>query len=168
LESALFENVVIRPAVPADVRFMTMLGQGIPTAAYWTKDQYAALFGAGAAERLVLVAEDIKLSADQPKPFRLFLGFLVARHTAAEWELENVVVGLSGQRNGVGTKLLSALLAKARETNSEAVYLEVRESNAPARNLYARAGFEQAGRRKAYYKNPAEDAILYRWLPIKP
>jgi ribosomal-protein-alanine N-acetyltransferase len=58
---------------------------------------------------------------------------------------------------------LGALLAAARETNSSSVFLEVRESNAPARNLYEKAGFEQTGRRKSYYADPAENAILYRF-----
>jgi ribosomal-protein-alanine N-acetyltransferase len=57
---------------------------------------------------------------------------------------------------------LDALSAAARETNSSSIFLEVRESNAAARTLYELASFEQTGRRKSYYTNPAEDAILYR------
>jgi len=91
-------------------------------------------------------------------------GFLVARHLAPEWELENIVVAPSARRIGLGSRLLNALLANARETDSEAVFLEVRESNAAARSLYEKAGFEPTGRRKAYYTNPAEDAVLYRLL----
>jgi ribosomal-protein-alanine N-acetyltransferase len=42
------------------------------------------------------------------------------------------------------------------------VYLEVRESNAPARALYAAHGFQEAGRRKEYYRRPVEDAVVLR------
>jgi len=42
------------------------------------------------------------------------------------------------------------------------VYLEVRESNAPARALYAAHGFKEVGRRKQYYRRPVEDAIVLR------
>jgi ribosomal-protein-alanine N-acetyltransferase len=57
---------------------------------------------------------------------------------------------------------LEALLDAAHQTKSS-VFLEVRESNAPARALYENAGFKQTGRRPSYYTSPLEDAILYRW-----
>ena len=65
------------------------------------------------------------------------------------------------RRKGLGQQLLDALLAAARETSSS-VFLEVRESNGAARSLYEKAGFQQTGLRKSYYKDPAENAILYR------
>jgi ribosomal-protein-alanine N-acetyltransferase len=90
-------------------------------------------------------------------------GFVVARHVAPEWELENIVVAPAVRRRGLGQRLLDALLAAARETNSSSVFLEVRESNAAARCFYEKAGFVQTGRRKSYYTDPAEDAVLYRY-----
>ena len=93
------------------------------------------------------------------------LGFLVSARIDHEWELENIVVVQGSRRNGVGRRLLEALLAEARQTNGSSVFLEVRESNVPARALYEKSGFTQAGRRRAYYQNPWEDAILYRWQP---
>jgi len=48
------------------------------------------------------------------------------------------------------------------------VFLEVRESNQPARAFYLRQGFEESGRRKFYYANPQEDAILYRLALTHP
>jgi len=89
------------------------------------------------------------------------LGFLVARRVASEWELENIVVARSARRRGCGRRLLDALIAHATQTNGESVFLEVRESNAAARALYGRAGFRETGRRKSYYDNPVEAAILY-------
>jgi len=56
---------------------------------------------------------------------------------------------------------MEALLVQARQTNSDAVFLEVRESNTAARRLYQKLGFEETGRRKSYYSNPVEDAVLY-------
>lgn len=89
------------------------------------------------------------------------LGFLIAHHLHPEWELENLVVAPDFRRKGLATKLLAALLTRARETNSESVFLEVRESNQAARALYGSLGFEDSGRRKLYYTNPHEDAVLY-------
>lgn len=90
------------------------------------------------------------------------VGFLVAHQIAGEWELENIVVEEAEQRKGIGTGLLTGLISKARATNSEAVFLEVRASNLAARALYEAAGFRQSGLRKSYYANPLEDAVLYR------
>ena len=107
------------------------------------------------------------LIARQPsgEPAADIAGFLVARHLAPEWELENIVVSPSSQRRGIGKALLRTLLLRARDADNGAVFLEVRESNAAARGLYESAGFRQAGKRKCYYLNPLEDAVLYRWPP---
>ncbi len=66
------------------------------------------------------------------------------------------------RQKGIGKRLFESLLAAARETNSSSVFLEVRESNAAARTLYEGVGFEPTGRRKSYYTDPIEDAVLYR------
>lgn len=86
----------------------------------------------------------------------------MALNLGSEWELENIVVAPAARRKRLGTRLLDALFAAAAEKNSDAVFLEVRESNAAARTLYEKAGLELSGRRKSYYANPAEDAVLYR------
>jgi ribosomal-protein-alanine N-acetyltransferase len=136
------------------------------TAGHWTEEQYRQAFPSEAVRRLVLVAEDSPTiapgreinSAAGTRP----LGFLVALHLPPEWELENIVVDPTARRKGLGLQLLDALLAAARETDSSSVFLEVRESNAAARSLYEKAGFEHTGGRKSYYTNPPEDAVLYR------
>ena len=159
----------IRFATFADIRSILALERLSPTAGHWSEEQYRQALGRDGPERLVLVAEEVAAEEStrlagqggQDSGFALG-GFLVARHVAAEWELENIVVLASSRRKGTGTRLLNCLLAAARETNSEWLLLEVRESNAPARSFYEKAGFEQTGRRKLYYAEPAEDAVLYR------
>lgn len=121
--------------------------------------------GASGVRSLVLVAEEVSGRESEP-PFGAvasLLGFLVARQTAPDWELENIATVPSLRRKGIGKQLLKALLDAARQTNSQAVFLEVRDSNAAARAFYETAGFQQIGRRKSYYKDPVEDAILYRF-----
>jgi ribosomal-protein-alanine N-acetyltransferase len=137
------------------------------SSAQWNERQYRDLFEceSGSASRLVLVAEherEESNSKDAPAGYNARAGFLIALQIAPEWELENIVVAPSAQRTGLGTRLLRSLLDAARETHSAAVFLEVRESNAAARELYEKLGFRQTGRRKSYYANPLEDAILYR------
>lgn len=156
----------IRPATAADIPPMMRLERLSASAGHWTEAQYRQAFERDGPERLVLVAEATLPLAPGPGASQdsglAFVAFLVARHLAPEWELENIVVDLSARRKGLGKRLLEALLAAARETNSRSVFLEVRESNAAARTLYEMAGFEQTGRRKSYYTNPLEDAVLYR------
>jgi ribosomal-protein-alanine N-acetyltransferase len=162
--------MIFRSATAADVAAMMSLERLCSTAAHWTAKQYQELFGpgVGARERFVIVVkeeeaqESVADSGSETSPDGSILGFLVARHLAPEWELENIVVAPAARRKGLGRELLEALLTRARETHSDAVFLEVRESNASARALYEAAGFEQTGRRKSYYTGPEEDAILFR------
>ena len=87
--------------------------------------------------------------------------FLVARFTAAECELENLVVAVAHRRRGFGLQLVQSLIATARQRNVVQILLEARESNTAARALYEKVGFELNGRRKAYYSHPEEDALLF-------
>jgi [ribosomal protein S18]-alanine N-acetyltransferase len=158
--------VNLRPATLADIPIIMDLERTCATAAHWTENRYrqAVQPGQDYPPRLVLV---VKASADSGaadglSPERDLLGFLVARRAVSDWELENIVVAPAARRNGLGRRLMNALLSAACDTNSESVFLEVRESNVPARNLYQEMGFEQTGRRKLYYTDPIEDAILYR------
>jgi len=156
----------IRPAELRDVPRFLELDRTSPEAAHWAEATYREAIApqAGAPERLFLVAED-PASSEGPKESHV-AGFLVAHHLAPEWELENIVVAPGARRRGIGRQLLQALLDRARETNTDGVFLEVRESNAAARKLYERAGFRHSGRRRSYYQNPSEDAILYRFCPL--
>jgi ribosomal-protein-alanine acetyltransferase len=90
-------------------------------------------------------------------------GFLVASHVVGVWELQNLVVDPSLRRTGLGMRLLEDLLESARKCNSDALFLEVRESNTPARKLYEKAGFIEVERRRGYYMRPLEDAVIYRY-----
>ena len=89
------------------------------------------------------------------------LGFLCARVTAGDWEIENVVTDARFRRQGIGAGLMRALLEKWQGGSGATILLEVRESNAAARALYEKCGLLEAGRRRGYYSDPAEDAILY-------
>ena len=161
-----WEPDLIRPATLADIAEVMRLETSCPTAAHWTEQQYRRLVqtAGDSVERLVLVAEG---TPDPAAPSREqaqgapLAGFLVADRSVSDWELQNIVVAPESRGHGLGMRLLEALLTHAKETNSDSVFLEVRESNAVARALYERAGFRQTGRRKSYYANPVEDAILY-------
>jgi len=148
---------------------MMALEQQSPTAAHWSREQYAGLFEAASglglrSERLAWVFEDqpgARLEKALSQTAEI-LAFLVARRLDAEWELENIVVAETARRRGVGTFLLNELVAQARAEQGSGIFLEVRASNQSARALYRKAGFEETGLRRSYYSNPPEDAILCR------
>jgi len=153
--------MTIRPATSSDIEAMMALARTSASASHWSREQYQSLILDCPTRRLALIAES-STSANA------LSGLLVAHHVAPEWELENIVVAADFRRNGIGKLLLDSLIAAARETNSQAVFLEVRESNAAARALYEECGFELNGRRKSYYSNPIEDAIHYRRALCQP
>ena len=155
MPTAVETKIQIRPARAADASSIAALERQSPTAAHWEVSFYRRLFDEGAAERISLVAED------EGK----IRGFLIARVTGDECELENLVVVEGGQRRGLGSKLISALVKRVREIGVTRIFLEVRESNAAARGLYEKCGFQINGCRKSYYNDPQEDAVLYTWVP---
>jgi ribosomal-protein-alanine acetyltransferase len=153
--------VVIRFAGLNDVPALLAIEQRAPNAAHWTLEQYSKLVEIG----VVLVAEEAADQAPAPgserKERATLFGFLCAKAVAGEWEIENVVVATEFLRRGIAHQLVLELIERARNGAASAVVLEVRESNRPARCLYEKCGFREVGRRRAYYANPAEDAILY-------
>ena len=78
------------------------------------------------------------------------VGYLIARLFLDECEILSVGVVPNAQGKGLGQRLLQAFLSQLPE-QTEQVHLEVRVSNRAAQRLYARQGFVEVGRRKAYY-----------------
>jgi [ribosomal protein S18]-alanine N-acetyltransferase len=89
-------------------------------------------------------------------------GYVVAYDAADEGEILNLAVAPGGRRRGLGRALVEEILSELSERGARNIYLEVRESNAAARALYATHGFREVGRRPGYYRRPAEDAIVLR------
>jgi len=89
-------------------------------------------------------------------------GYVVAWFVADEGEIANLAVREPTRRRGIGAALLDAALDEGRRRGAHAIYLEVRDSNAAARALYASRNFEEVGRRRMYYRKPVEDAIVLR------
>jgi [ribosomal protein S18]-alanine N-acetyltransferase len=146
----------IRAATSTDLSAIMALDRHAVTAAHWSAEQYLALFNASNPGRIALIIQD---ETQQEKQIQ---GFVVARPVGQEWEIENIAIAGPVRRRGLGTRLLGELLDLARARRAESVFLEVRESNRAARALYEKWSFTESGRRRKYYKDPEEDAILYR------
>lgn len=131
---------------------MMALERHAATAAHWSAEQYRTAFSREASPRVVLIIEeDTGIQ-----------GFVAGRGLDEEWEIENIAIAGSARRRGLGTRLLGEFLDLARGRGAQAVFLEVRESNLAARKLYEKWAFVESGRRKLYYREPEEDAILFR------
>ena len=89
------------------------------------------------------------------------VGYVCAYTVCRESDVLTVAVAPSARRGGIGRALCEALI-DALGGKSDVIFLEVRESNAPARALYASMGFAETGKRRGYYQDPREDAILYK------
>ena len=87
------------------------------------------------------------------------VGYGVCALAADEGEILNLAVDTAARRQGLGRRLLAAMLKWLREGGARRVFLEVRGSNAAAISLYLAAGFQRLGVRPAYYRRPTEDAV---------
>jgi ribosomal-protein-alanine N-acetyltransferase len=144
----------VRPAVAADLPAVAAIEQ----AAFsdpWTPASFRSLLGNPAVA--FSVAERDSAVA----------GYSVAWFAADEAELGNIAVAATSRGLGVGACLLDAVLVEAAHRGAATVYLEVRESNTRARGLYASRHFAEVGRRRRYYRNPVEDALVLA-RPLAP
>ena len=89
-------------------------------------------------------------------------GYVGSQTVMDETDMMNLAVDSEFRRQGVGEALVNALTASLKELGSRCLTLEVRDSNGPARALYAKLGFAEAGRRRGYYRDPREDALILR------
>jgi len=71
------------------------------------------------------------------------------------------------RRQGIGKRLLAHALLRMIEDGARTSFLEVRESNIAAQEMYRKFGYEEAGRRRRYYKDNDEDAILMNLDSLK-
>lgn len=92
----------------------------------------------------------------------VIVGYCVFSHLLGEAEIENIAVSPDARRLGCADALLSCVLDFLRSEDCTVVFLEVRESNSPARALYDKFGFSPFGIRRGYYSNPSEDAVLMK------
>jgi ribosomal-protein-alanine N-acetyltransferase len=146
----------VRAMQSQDVQRIMEIAGHSPAAALWTEQQYSTLLLPADCCRLNLVICD----AEQVH------GFLVAKSVTQqqdEWEIENIAVDAPVGRRGLGSRLLGEFLNRMRAQGGCRVFLEVRPSNEAARKLYEKLAFVEVGRRKNYYQNPTEDALIFRF-----
>jgi [ribosomal protein S18]-alanine N-acetyltransferase len=95
------------------------------------------------------------------------VAFAAGRFITGEAEVLNVAVLKSHRQGGLGRALVATLLAEFERESVTRVFLEVRESNYAASELYRRMGFSTVGRRPGYYRVPAEAALVFEKLLVE-
>ena len=90
----------------------------------------------------------------------VLFAYISLYHVADEMEILNLAVVPEMRRQGHGHFLLTTALQTGRKIGLQKVWLEVREHNVAARALYAGCGFRMAGRRRNYYTDTGEDALV--------
>ena len=89
-------------------------------------------------------------------------GYIGSQTCGEESDVMNVAVHPDFRRRGIAEALINDLVAQLNAIGSHSLTLEVRASNVPAISLYEKLGFAEVGRRKNYYRNPKEDALILR------
>ena len=117
----------------------------------WTRGNFIDSIAAGYLTRALLAADGE------------LIGYFVAMPGFEEMHLLNITVAAAHEGRGHARAMLASLYELCEPYGASALWLEVRESNARARALYLREGFDEAGRRRDYYPAPQgrrEDAVL--------
>ena len=88
------------------------------------------------------------------------VGYVISWFLREEVHLLNIAIDESRRGRGYGRRMMRHLVDEAARGGRDLITLEVRESNAPARRLYEFFGFRVIGRRREYYQDNREDAVV--------
>lgn len=140
----------IRALAETDISFLTSARESFADA--WDEKMLLSAFKAG--NFYGFIAEEKVENANAP------IGFITYSLNVDAADLQDLFVSLNCRRKGVGSALVSAFLADAAARGAKKLFLEVRESNAEAQNLYKKAGFTFLSVRKKYYPD-GENAFVF-------
>jgi ribosomal-protein-alanine N-acetyltransferase len=144
----------IRSMKAADLDRIVEIASGLDDAPQWPRRAYESALDSSSRRRIALIAEDSRTG--------VAVGFVVAGLVPPEAELETIAVAAGFQRRGVARRLFEAAAGDLGRSQVREVLLEVRQSNQTAQGFYTSLGFVEEGRRRGYYADPVEDAVLMR------
>lgn len=145
----------IRPLVESDLGQVTAIEEAC-FATPWSERTFRNLLRRPDAVLLSAVYEERRIA-----------GYAAAWFVGREAELGDLAVAPNDRRCGIGGELVDAVLEVARTRGVIRMFLEVREGNRSAQGLYRSRGFEIVGRRRGYYADPKEDALVMRRLLVR-
>lgn len=152
----------VRPAVAQDLEQILSLNRSIESLPHWAAANYRATIAGTPAQplRCLFIAES------EGRLCGLAAGVVHAIAGDCWAELEAVGVAPAMQQRGLGRKLCQTVIAWCRLQGAAHIDLEVRSRSLVPIALYRDLGFEDAGRRLAYYRNPTDSALLMRLVLV--
>jgi ribosomal-protein-alanine N-acetyltransferase len=138
---------MIRDLASGDLEIVAKMLSNIREGAPWSTDDFR-------------LASRRNLSLRVAEEEGAVCGLIVFRMIADEAEIMNLAVDSSRRGRGTGSRLLEDVIRACKGAGVRKIFLEVRDSNEAARNFYSRMGFTEAGRRRQYYRQPVEDALV--------
>ena len=136
-----------RPLVQGDLDRVAVIERAVFTDP-WSRRSFDELLAQPQVRGLAVDGDDGRVA-----------GYAMFSLVLGEGEILNLAVHPAARRRGLATSLLDATLEQLRAAGATTVFLEVRQSNRAAIQLYARAGFQSVSLRRAYYRNPTEHAV---------
>ena len=158
------EQIRIRPMTEADLA-QVMEIEKENFAVPWSEKSFRDMLAR--PETVFLVAEEIPEEETDVSAPRFLAGYAGALTVWEQGDVTNIAVRDVRKRRGIGALLLESLLAEAAGNGVTEMFLEVREHNEPAKELYRSHGFSPVGIRKGYYTDTREDAIVMKRLLSK-
>jgi ribosomal-protein-alanine N-acetyltransferase len=149
----------IRPARLNDAGNIAQIFQQAPQAACWSERATWEILVSPGIFAYVVQPNNSSTTSSLP-----IVGFSAGRVIAGEAEVLNLAVLKTLRQIGLGRVLVATLLAELQKESVTRVFLEVRESNHAAAELYRKLGFNVLGRRSGYYQNPPEAALILEKL----
>ena len=156
---AIPEGYTIRPARVDDSGNISQIFQQAPQAARWSERATWEILGSPRIFAYVAYG-----SREEENSIRQIVAFAAGRIVATEGEVLNVAVMKTHRQIGLARALVATLLGEFEREFVTRVFLEVRESNYAATELYRRMGFSALGRRSGYYQDPPEAALIFEKL----
>lgn len=147
------DSLVVRPASPEDLPAILAI-ENESFVDPWDASSFVAT--------LELSHMRVRVAEQGEGAERELLGYVVAMLMGDESEIADLAVAGVARRRGVGGFLLDYITEEVRQAGASVLFLEVRESNSAARALYASRAFRTVGRRRGYYRQPAEDALILK------
>ncbi|MGH1471376.1 MAG: ribosomal protein S18-alanine N-acetyltransferase [Cellvibrionaceae bacterium] len=148
---------IIRGAIDSDLPLVLAIEQSVHSHPWKQSHFESSLHN----KNLFYVVEIVNESKEKE-----IVGYGIISFGGGESELLNIAVAKQHQGKSIATMLLNFLVDQVREC-AEGVFLEVRESNLPAQQLYEKLGFNQVGVRPNYYPASSkhaggrEDAFIF-------
>ena len=149
-------SIVVREGKVSDIREVAQLEKECFSSA-WTDEMFESFLNSSTG-RFIIIEDSGRICAY----ICLYIIGGEKDNVCGDCELANIAVSSDYRRRGLARRLIGEMYESAEKEYCSEIFLEVRESNAPAISLYMAEGFEIYGRRKKYYNAPTEDAILMK------